>query len=332
MVDRPGQSYGESVTPDDETLSKCRAIAAEAFRTNASAVERLADTVVDESFDTALSLILGAHGRVIVSGIGKSGHIGRKVSATMASLGTPSQFVHSTEAMHGDFGMIVRGDVIILISQSGETEEVVRLVPFLRRNGHPIIALTGASHSRLARHADVVLSTAVEREACPMNLAPTTSTMVALAIGDALAIALGQATGFRPSDFAQRHPGGKLGERLMQSVSSVMKTDDLPVVSPTTLVPELLRVVDAGSLGLALVLAEGRLAGIVTDGDLRRAMREEGLGEESRAADIMTPDPVTISPDSTRFDADERMRERRITALVVVDESRVPLGIVGVHD
>lgn len=319
---------GSSGHPFDVQAS--RAVAERSFKTNAAALTSLADRL-DARFDAAVSLVLTG-GRVIVSGVGKSGHIGRKLSATFASLGTPSVFVHATEAMHGDFGMVCPGDVVMLISQSGETEEVVRLIPFLRRNNNPIIAITGNMDSRLARHADAVLDASVEREACPLNLAPTTSTIVALALGDAVAMAVSQARDFGPRDFARYHPGGKLGERLMTEVQRVMRRESLPICRPDTTLRDVLPIITAGRLGTALVMDGDSLVGVITDGDVRRALERNLTLDGARAHEVMTLHPVGIRPDASVFEADELMRQRQITVLVVREPEGPVLGMLKIHD
>jgi arabinose-5-phosphate isomerase len=307
------------------------AVAAHALAINAASISLLASRV-GEAFDRAIELILTAEQRVVISGLGKSGIVARKISATMASLGTPSLFVHSADAAHGDLGMIRSGDIAVLISASGETQEVSGLIPYLKRIGVPIIAITGDMRSTLARHADVVLDASVEREACPHNLAPTTSTLVTMALGDALAIALSTARDFKPTDFAKFHPGGKLGKRLTTQVRHAMHRDVLPIAPPETSLRALLPIMSAGKLGLVLIMDQGALLGIVTDGDLRRGFERADTLEALGARDIMTPDPLTIGPDVSLFDADQLMREARITALVVVDPAAKVLGVIQIHD
>lgn len=306
-------------------------IAIESIRANAAALDALAARL-DGSMAAAVALIGAGSGRVVVSGIGKSGLIARKIAATMSSLGTPSLFVHSTEAMHGDLGQVGRGDVAILISGSGETREVVQLVPFLKRGGNAIIAITANMDSSLARHADVVLDGTVERESCALNLAPTTSTLVALALGDALAIAAAEARGFRASDFAMFHPGGKLGERLLTPVGELMRRDDLPLVGPDVTLRDVAPVMSAGGIGMALVMRGDRLAGVLTDGDLRRAMAADDDIDSVTAGERLTSAPRTVRPDVAMFDAEMQMRAARITALVVTDDAGVVLGVVQIHD
>lgn len=308
-----------------------RRVAAHALAINAAAVAQLAERI-DGNFDRAVDLILSQNDRVVVSGIGKSGLVARKISATLASLGTPSLFVHSADAAHGDLGMIAQGNVAILISASGETQEVLGLVPYLRNLDVPIIAITGNLHSTLAKQADIALDASIEREACLHNLAPTTSTIVTMAMGDALAIALCEARGFGASDFAVYHPGGKLGKRLKTLVRDAMHRDDLPICVPETPLKDMLPIMSGGELGLVLIMQDQRLMGIITDGDLRRGLERAEEISGLCAADIMTPDPLTIGPDATLYDADLKMHAAKITALVVADPAKKVLGVIQIHD
>jgi arabinose-5-phosphate isomerase len=308
--------------------SRHRQIAREVLETEAEAIAGLI-AGLDEGFERAVELILASPGRVIVCGMGKSGLIGKKVAATLASTGTPAFFMHPGEAYHGDLGMLTAADVFIALSNSGETEEVVRLLPYLKDNGNAVIALTGNVGSTIARHSSVHLSVRVAREACPLQLAPTASTTAALAMGDALAVAVMKVRGFQEHHFARLHPGGSLGRRLLRRVRDEMHTEDLPFVQPDAPAAAVLSAVSAGGLGIALV-AEGRQAvrGIITDGDLRRALEAyhaDFFGLQAR--DIMTPDPITIGVDSNLQTALEVMAEHRITLLVVQDGERV-VGVV----
>jgi len=303
------------------------AIAREVFRIEAAAVAALGARL-DDAFTAAVAAILASPGRMIVSGIGKSGIVGKKIAATLASTGTPAFFMHPAEAYHGDLGMVAPCDTVLAISYSGETEELLRLLPFLRDNGNVLIALTGNRQSTLARQATHHLSVRVEREACPLQLAPTASTAATLAMGDALAVALMRARDFQPRDFARFHPGGSLGRRLLRLVRDEMHTQTLPFVGPDDAAETVLATMTGGRLGIALVSADRRVPlGIITDGDLRRAVqrnRERFFDLSARA--LMTPDPVTIGPDSRMSAAIELMTTRRITCLIVVDDD----GIVGV--
>lgn len=305
----------------------CAAVAREVFEIEAAGVLGLGRNL-DGTFSAAVEAILATSGRVIVCGMGKSGIIGKKLAATLASTGTPAFFMHPGEAFHGDLGMVTAADTFIALSNSGETEELVKLLPFLRDNGNCIIALTGNARSTLAVHANLHLSVRVEREACPLQLAPTASTTAALAMGDALAVALMRARDFQPGDFARFHPGGSLGRRLLHTVREEMRGESLPFVPPQADADAVLTAVSDGGLGIALVSADGRRAeGIITDGDLRRAVQahREAFFRKT-ACDLMTPDPVSIGADSNMQTAIELMAKHRITLLVVVDET----GVVGV--
>lgn len=295
----------------------------------AAALEGLARTL-GADFDRAVELLLACRGRVVVCGMGKSGLVGRKMAATFASTGTPSFFLHPGEALHGDLGKVTPDDVIVLISNSGETEEILRLLPSLQDFGNDTIAITNAPASTLARYAKIALTLQVEREACPNNLAPTTSTLATMALGDALAVALITARDFQPQDFARYHPGGSLGRRLLTRVADVMHKD-LPVVAPDTPMAQVIEVMTEKRLGLALVLEAGRLVGILTDGDLRRAMRRVRQVLDYPAREFMTPNPVTIAPDRRLTEAEQLMHERSIRALVVVDGDAV-LGVVDIFN
>lgn len=286
---------------------------------------------LDSAFERAVSLILETQGRIIVSGMGKSGIIGRKIAATLASTGTPSFFVHPAEAFHGDLGMITGADAALLISYSGETEEVLRLIPSLKRFGTKTIALVGNPDSTLGRNADVVLDISVEREVCPNNLAPTTSTTVTLVMGDALAVALIQRRDFQPQDFAVFHPGGSLGRRLLTRVRDVMHRD-VPVNEPHACIRDVIVSMTQGRLGLAVVMDEGRVCGLITDGDLRRALLNHERIDGLKAADIMTVSPRTI-PDEMMFaEAEHIMLKSSITALLAVDGQGALSGVLKLQD
>ena len=287
---------------------------------------------VDDSFGRAVGLMYSTPGHVVITGMGKSGNIGRKIAATLASTGTPSFFLHPAEAFHGDLGMITERDTLLLISYSGETEEVVRLLPHMLRMGTPIISLVGAMDSTLAKAADVAIDVSVTHEACPNNLAPTNSTLAAMAMGDALAVSLMRARQFGADDFARLHPGGALGRRLLNRVKDVMHRRELPVVSPTQTVRESLFTITRGRLGQALVVENGQLKGIVTDGDLRRAMQRHEDVLEVPVSEIMSNHPVTIDEDALLSDAEKLMRRRKIKALVVVDANGATTGLVEIFD
>ncbi|MCA9622675.1 MAG: KpsF/GutQ family sugar-phosphate isomerase [Myxococcales bacterium] len=288
---------------------------------------------LDESFVHAVDALLGVEGHVVVMGVGKSGIIGRKIASTMASTGTPAIFVSAAEAHHGDLGMITARDLVLLLSHSGKTAEVLSLIPHLRRIGVPTIALVGYRDSPLARAADIVLDVSVEREACPANLAPTSSSVAALAMGDALAMSLMKRRRFNARQFADLHPGGRLGSKLHQRVKDVMRTKDLPVVAPDDSVVDSLITITQGRLGLVLVKEGERLRGIVTDGDLRRCLqRQSGRLNGLKVTDIMTPNPITVDEGTLLSDAHELMQLEKITALVVVDRDGSVVGVVQVFD
>ncbi len=293
-------------------------IAVESLTSQSRALDTIADELGPE-FDDAVKLILGCKGRVIVSGMGKSGIVGKKIAATFASTGTPSFYVHPGEAIHGDLGMITSDDLIVLLSYSGETDEVVKLIPSLKYFGNRIIGIVGASDTTLGRQADVVLRVDIEREVCPNNLAPTTSALAIMALGDALAVCLIKARDFKPSDFAQFHPGGMLGRRLLSRVGDVMITDNLPLINPDETVREAIFCMTSGRLGLAIIVEGNRLMGILTDGDLRRALIMDPTMMDKSVRDFMTPVPVTISANSMVTDAEVLMRKYKIRALVVTD-------------
>lgn len=272
---------------------------------------------LDESFTRAVDLILASHGRVVVSGLGKTGHIARKIAATLASTGTPAYFVHAAEAVHGDLGMITGDDVLIAISNSGEGDELLTIVPVFKRQGGRLIAITGNPQSSLALEADVHLDAHVDKEACPLNLAPTASTTAALALGDALAVALLEARGFGPADFARSHPGGSLGRKLLTHVKDVMRRD-VPEVPDNLPVPEALAAMTAGGLGMVVVkTSAGVVAGIFTDGDLRRAMAKLGDLRQVPVAEAMTRHPHTIAAARLAVEAVEMMERHPVTAIAM---------------
>lgn len=289
---------------------------------------------LDERFLAAVSLILACKGRVIVSGIGKSGHIARKIASTMSSTGTPAYFVHTAEASHGDLGLIQRDDVFIAISYSGESDELLQIIPMVKRQGAKLVAVTGSATSSLARAADVFLDAAVEQEACPLNLAPTASTTAALALGDALAVALLDARGFSADDFARSHPGGPLGRKLLTHVSDVMRTGDaVPAVPLQATLADAILEISRKGMGMTAVVDEGRrLVGIFTDGDLRRAMERNADPRGTRVEAVMTRDPRAIPPEALAVEAVELMERRKITQLPVVDAAGRLAGALNIHD
>lgn len=298
----------------------------------AEALRRMAARL-DESFIAALRTVLSCKGRVVVCGMGKSGLIGRKTAATLSSTGTPAFFLHPGDATHGDLGMVTADDVLLLISNSGQTDEVVRLLPHFQELGVPIVALVGRADSPVGRAADVVLDISVDRETCPHNLAPTTSALSTMAMGDALAMAALRARRFTPDDFARLHPGGTLGKRLVRRVRDAMKYLDLPLAHEKMPMDEALVVMNAGRCGLVIVVDEHRRSiGIVTDGDLRRGLqRPQGL-LTAELSEIMTPRPVTIRETATYKEAQERMHRLRIKALVAVDDANRVTGVVEIFD
>jgi arabinose-5-phosphate isomerase len=311
---------------------KILSVARHALRVEANAVVALIDRLGDD-FVRAVGLVLESKGRVIVSGVGKTGHIGRKLAATLASTGTPSYFVHAAEAAHGDLGMITRDDVMIAISNSGKSDELLTIVPLVKRQGGRVIAITGDSNSPLAREADIHLDAGVTEEACPLNLAPTASTTAALALGDALAVALLDARGFSENDFARSHPGGSLGRRLLTHVRDVMRpVESVPVASPGDRLPAAIVAMSKGGLGLIAVVEHDRVVGIFTDGDLRRSFERDIDARTAAIGDIMTRSPRTIGPDPLAVEAVELMERFRINALLVTNGDGRLVGALNMHD
>ena len=290
-------------------------------------IDRLKQRLSDE-FNQAVELMLHCEGRLVVAGIGKSGLVGKKMVATFASTGTPSFFLHPTEAFHGDLGMLKPIDVVILISNSGETDDVNKLIPSLKSFGNKIIAITGNPHSTLGKYADVVLNIHVEREACPNNLAPTTSTLVTMALGDALAIALLNARDFRAEDFARFHPGGSLGRKLLCRVRDVMNPN-VPVAEPSATFSECLSVMNEGRMGVAVIMQAGELCGIITDGDIRRTLAKFGAESLNKTAEqIMSRSPKTIADSTFLGKAEEMMKALHIHSLVALDEHGKVSGLM----
>jgi arabinose-5-phosphate isomerase len=314
------------------TASEALDLARQVLETEAKAILGLVPTLGPD-FERALDLLEHCHGRVIVSGMGKSGIIAHKLAATLSSTGTPAIFLHAAEAVHGDLGVVQTGDVLIALSYSGETEELVRLLEAIRRIGARLIALTGEPTSTLGAAADVTLSCAVAEEACPMGLAPTASTTATLALGDALAMALSRRKGFGEEHFVHLHPGGRLGKRLMRVESAMHAGDALPTVSTDAIIRDVVDEISRRRLGMTCVVdPDGRLAGVVTDGDLRRHMMP-GVDLFSRCAkDVMTPNPITTTRSVLAVEALRLMEERKITAVVVVDADRRVEGVVHLHD
>lgn len=332
------------LTSDDTSKSGCTSaaqravmLAATTLQIEADALNHLRQRLQAEdaaAFAQAVDMLLSCNGRVVVSGIGKSGHIGRKIAATFASTGTPSFFVHPAEAAHGDLGMITPQDVFIAISYSGEAAELMSIVPIIKRLGVKLIAMTGKPQSSLAQIADAHLNLHVEKEACPLNLAPTASTTVTLALGDALAVAVLDARGFREEDFARSHPGGALGRRLLTHVRDVMRTGDaIPSVTPDTkLTSALLEITKKGMAMTAVVNAENQIIGVFTDGDLRRMMETVQDFTQISIADVMHSNPRRIRPDQLAVEAVEIMETYRINQLLVADADGRLVGALHIHD
>ncbi len=288
---------------------------------------------LNHGFEQAVKLILESPGKVITTGVGKSGHVARKIMSTLASTGTTAIFLHPVEAMHGDLGMVAKGDVVLALSYSGQTQELISLVPGLKEHGAKVVAMTGGLKSDLARMADVVIDCAVEREACPLNLAPTTSTTAALAMGDALAVVLIEKRRFNADDFRRHHPGGNLGQRLSLKVSEVMFTGRrLPTISPRTSVQAAVAAIDKGDLGTVLIVSRGVLQGIYTDGDVRRAVLQGLDMAHTTVGEVMTKNPKAVGPETLAADALHLMEQKEITALPIVDAGRRVLGIIHLHD
>jgi len=335
-VTRP---YGRPAAADAAAAASPRAsvqalaLGRRVLEIESAAVAALADRL-DERFLHALDLVLACRGRVVVSGIGKSGHIARKIAATMASTGTPAFFVHPAEAMHGDLGMITRDDVLIVLSYSGETEELLRIVPVVKRQGARLIVITGRPQSALAREADALLDASVAEEACPLGLAPTASTTAALAFGDALAVALLDARGFGPEDFARSHPGGKLGLRLLTHVGDVMRTGDaLPLVAPAATLAEVIVEVSRKGMGLALVVDDQQqLLGVFTDGDLRRLIDRVSDLRSITVDTVMNGSPRSIGAQALAVEAVALMEQHRISQLPVVAADNRVVGALNMHD
>ena len=308
-------------------------LAREALTIEATALQDLRQRL-DLRFVQAVQILLAVRGRVVVTGMGKSGHIGRKIAATLASTGTPSLFVHPAEASHGDLGMVQAVDAVLAISNSGESDELVAILPLLKRLGVPLIAMTGGLQSSLARHADVVLDSSVAKEACPLNLAPTASTTAQLALGDALAVALLDARGFQPEDFARSHPGGALGRRLLTHVADVMRAgEQVPRVGPQASFSELMQEMSRKGLGASAVVDDaGRPLGIFTDGDLRRLIERGADLLALRAHEVMHAGPRTIAREALAVEAAELMEQHRINSVLVVDAQGLLCGALNTHD
>ncbi len=308
-------------------------IAINTFRTEAEAISGLSGQLTDD-FAHAVEAVFTCTGRLIVTGMGKSGLIGTKIAATLASTGTPSFFLHPGEAYHGDLGMIAREDMVLAISNSGQTDEILKLIPFLEDNGNRVIAMTGRPDSTLAKHSEFHLNVAVDHEACPLSLAPTSSTTAALVMGDALAVALMERRGFREEDFARFHPGGSLGRRLLTRVGDVMRRDNLPRVSPATKLGDVIFTISNARLGIAAIVdADQHICGVVTDGDVRRAMlkyREAFFGLD--VSEVMTRTPKIATEDMRITEAEELMHRHKIHSLLVAGDSGKLVGVVELYD
>ena len=289
---------------------------------------------LDDTFEKAVDLLFACKGRVVVTGMGKSGLIGRKISATLSSTGTPSFFLHPADALHGDLGMLARGDSMLAVSYGGETDEIIQLLEALKRLETPLVTLTGNIQATLAKASDVALDVSVREEACSLNLAPTASTTVAMAVGDALAVSLLERRGFQPNDFAELHPAGRLGRKLLRVENKMHAGEDLPHVALDTSMADVIHEMSSKGLGMTTVLEpDGRLAGIVTDGDLRRLMeKHRGATLEMAAGAAMTRNPQTIGPHVLASEALNQMEKRKITSVVVVDETKKVIGVVHLHD
>lgn len=313
--------------------AQAQMLARKTFEIEAAAVLGLASRVGPE-FAQAVQTMLACRGRVVVMGMGKSGHIGRKIAATLASTGTPAMFVHPAEASHGDLGMVTAADVVLAISNSGESAELTAILPVLSRQGVPLVAITGGLQSALARQAHVTLDCSVTQEACPLNLAPTASTTAQLAMGDALAVALLDARGFKEEDFARSHPGGSLGRKLLTHVSDVMRSgDQIPQVGPATSFPDLMREMSVKGLGASAVVdGEGRVLGIFTDGDLRRLVEKGADLRSSKAGDVMHAGPRTLRASALAVEAVALMEQYSITSVLVVDDAGVLCGALNTND
>ncbi|MBO8430918.1 KpsF/GutQ family sugar-phosphate isomerase [Spirochaetes bacterium] len=307
-------------------------LAKEVFDIEANSILRLKNNI-GEAFDKAIDIMYSCKGRVIITGMGKSGLIGKKIAATLTSTGTPSYFLHPAESTHGDSGIITKEDVVVAISNSGETQELLNLLPLIKRFGVKMIGMTGKLNSTLAQASDVVLDISVEREACPLNKAPTASTTATLAMGDALAVCLLKKRGFTEEDFLIFHPSGALGKGFLYKVSDLMKTEDLPVAHENDKFSKVVEIITEHKLGMAMILSpSGELSGVLTDGDIRRTLMKFGDTSNLIIKDVMTVNPKRITANSYGASALNLMEKYSITALAVVDESNRPIGVIHIHD
>jgi arabinose-5-phosphate isomerase len=312
-------------------MKKYTQYAREVFQIEAKALADLGKQL-DSNFDKAVDTVLKSKGRLVICGVGKSGLVGAKIAATLASTGTPSMFMHPVEAFHGDLGMLKKEDVLVAISYSGETEELLKLIPYIRAAQIKVIGISGNPSSTLAKNSDYHLNVKVYKEACPLELAPTSSTTATLAMGDALAVALMKARNFKPEDFAKFHPGGSLGRKLLTTVESCMFRENLPIVKPSDSIQHVINTMSSGRLGLAVVTDKKKITGIITDGDLRRAMDKYTAKLFTLAAkDIMTPGPRTINKQMMMAEAEELMNQHKITSLLVAGKTGALEGIVQIY-
>lgn len=308
------------------------AIAKEVFAIESKEIANLSN-LLDENFEKAIKSVYESKGKFIISGMGKSGIIGKKIAATLASTGTPSFFLHPGEAYHGDLGMIEKDDIVLLISNSGETDEVLKLIPFLKAQNNKTISMSGNPSSTLAQNTDYHLNISVEHEACPLQLAPTSSTTATLVMGDAIAVALMKLRDFKDENFAKFHPGGSLGRRLLTTVESIMKKENLPVCSKETDIKEVIHTITDGKCGLVVILKDNEIEGIITDGDIRRFMEShEERFFDLKASDMMSKNPKTILESEKLTVANDRMAEYKINSLLVVDETSRLTGIIQMYD
>lgn len=287
--------------------------------------------ILDDSFANVVKLISRNQGKVVISGIGKSGRIGEKITATLTSVGVPSCFIHATEALHGDMGIIRNDDILIAISNSGETDELLQLIHYCNKNAI-IVTITGNKNSTLARHSDYVLNYSIDKEACPLNIAPTSSTTVTLVLGDALAICLMREMNFKANDFAMYHPSGSLGRRLLCRVSDEMISDNLPIVSPDSTMREIIPIMSAGRLGLVIIQNVEKLHGIFTDGDLRRLIQGSENFLDIKISTVMNHQPIIVNPDMKIVEAEELMIKRKVTSLLVINENESVIGVVQIYN
>ncbi len=306
-------------------------IAQNVFDLEAKAIKNLSNLLTDD-FTKSIESILHSRGRLVISGMGKSGHIGVKISATLASTGTPSFFMHPAEAIHGDLGMLTQDDILLAISNSGETQEIIKIIPLVKRMGITLICMAGKKDSTLVKESDYFLNISIEKEACPLQLAPMSSTTATLAMGDAIAAALMKSREFKPEDFAMYHPGGSLGRKLLTKVKDIMRSKDLPIVKLNSSFQDIIHTMTSGKLGLCIVMDEKNLDGIITDGDLRRSLESaDKLRFELLAKDIMTSSPKTISENEMAVYAEEFMLEHKISELIVMRNEK-PVGVVQLFD